>query len=440
MKLRKTTEFARDERGVVAIFIALSVPVIIAVSAFAIDYGYIASVQAQLRTASDAAALAAVLLVDDKKAAQETALEYAAKNMPADENGNVLTLSDVVLGHWSTSSETFTAGESPTNAIQVTTYRSTANGNPVELFFGPLISVPTVDVQSNTVAALLESSEESAYCFVALSSSSKSAASFSTTDTELVGCGLKSNSSSSSGMSFSGGTDLTVVDANVSVVGGIKSSGDPVLAFENAPVTGANAISDPYGDVNIPDFSGCDNTGLKVQSDTTLSPGVYCGGLNVNSNAVVTFDSGTYIILDGDLRFVGNAEISGDEVTFVFTGATAADIGSLTIAGNATVKLTAPGSGNFEGIIMYQDRDAPTSGDSRITGNAELTIDGSFYFPRQEIVITGGSTVEGNDECANFIGRKLSVGGNSVIRIDCDKDSEFAVILSTGKLLALLRS
>ena len=167
--------------------------------------------------------------------------------------------------------------------------------------------------------------------------------------------------------------------------------------------------------------------------------GVYCGGIDVNANAVVSFDSGTYFIVDGDLTFEGNAEVSGDGLTFVFTGSSASKIGSLRIAGNANVEFTAPSSGNFEGIIMYQDRDASTKGDNRITGNAELTIDGSFYFPRQEIVVTGGSTVEGKDECANFIGRLISVGGNSEIRIECDKSSDFAVILSTGRLIALLR-
>lgn len=311
--------------GLVAIFVAFTIPIILVVAAFAIDYGYVVSVQAELRTASDASALAAVVSVDDEATAQATALEYAAKNMPVDANGTVLTESDIILGHWSTSSSTFSAGDLPINAIQVTTRRSSANGNAVDLFFGPLVSVPTFDVQSKTVAALLSTSEDGVFCFIALSSPADDAMAFSTTDTQFDNCGIISNSSSESALSFGGASQVHVTNAEVAVVGGIEISGKPDLEFENTATTGASSISDPVRDIDVPTFSGCDNgpSPAIVVADTTFSPGVYCGGLSVAGNAAVDFEPGIYIILDGDLRFQGSSEIIGDEVTFVFTGTTA---------------------------------------------------------------------------------------------------------------------
>lgn len=88
---------------------------------------------------------------------------------------------------------------------------------------------------------------------------------------------------------------------------------------------------------------------------------------------------------------------------------------------------------------MYQDRNASTSGDNRISGGAEVTIDGAFYFPRQEIVITGNATIQGDEECASFVGRLVSVGGSSQVQIECDTSSDFAILLSTGSKIALLR-
>ena len=448
MITRKNKEFLRDDRGVAALFIALSLPVIIAAAAFAIDFGFLASVQAQLRTTADAAALAAATSIDDADRARELALEYAEKNMPEADNGTVVAETDVVIGRWSNSSKSFTPGGSPTNAVQVIARRSGANDNPVELIFGPFIGVPTLSAEATAIAAVLEVREDDTFCLLALDRRRRDAIEFSSVQAQLSNCGIRVNSDSSSALSLKGKSSLQVDGAVISVVGSIRLSGGADLDTDEPPVTGASRVSDPFRNLDVPSFSGCDfgpPTTL-VTSDTTLAPGVYCGGLTINGNAEVDFNAGDYFIVDGDLRFEGRAQLDGEDVTFILTSTSTdgSTVGSLTVTGNSQLQFTAPRSGDLAGILFFQDRDAPSgSGDkNRITGNSELQADGSFYFPSQELVISGNSQLEVDldNGCASIIARNITFTGGSQIQIDCESPGNAAARLPTGRKLTVLRN
>lgn len=69
-----------------------------------------------------------------------------------------------------------------------------------------------------------------------------------------------------------------------------------------------------------------------------MSPGVYGGTLNVN----------------------GQCELIGEGVTIILTG-DGNDYADVDISGGRSVELSAPEAGdNWEGIVFFQDRDAPT--------------------------------------------------------------------------------
>jgi hypothetical protein len=84
-------------------------------------------------------------------------------------------------------------------------------------------------------------------------------------------------------------------------------------------------------------------------SDVTLSPGVYCGGINVG-NATYTFNSGNYILVGGGLTTQStNSHIVGAQVMF-YKAFGSTDKGNFSyrpidINANSTVSLTAPNSG-----------------------------------------------------------------------------------------------
>ena len=151
---RKFSNFRRDQRGAVFIIVAVAMPVIFGAAAASIDMGHILYIQSELRAAADAAALAATDELDDEDAAKALAVQYAELNMPITQNGNVVDPDDVILGNWDTDTSTFTAAATPTNAVQVTARRSSANGNAIGLYFAKLIGFDSKDVSVLAVASV----------------------------------------------------------------------------------------------------------------------------------------------------------------------------------------------------------------------------------------------------------------------------------------------
>ena len=88
-----------------------------------------------------------------------------------------------------------------------------------------------------------------------------------------------------------------------------------------APDTGCAPVADPLASLAPPSYGSCDHTDYVVNSSTaTLSPGVYCGKLEINSGSTATLDPGVYI-MDG-ATFIANSDstILGDDVTIYLTG------------------------------------------------------------------------------------------------------------------------
>jgi filamentous hemagglutinin family protein len=88
---------------------------------------------------------------------------------------------------------------------------------------------------------------------------------------------------------------------------------------------------------------------LSINNTRTLSPGVYCNGIDIQSQAVVTLQPGTYIINRGDFNVAGGATVTcscpspTDGVTIILTSSTnASQIGQVRINGGANINLRAP--------------------------------------------------------------------------------------------------
>ena len=195
-------------------------------------------------------------------------------------------------------------------------------------------------------------------------------------------------------------------------------------------------------DLDVPIVGPCDENDVslnKFNSPPPLQPGVYCGGLTIK-NSDVEFAPGTYIINNGDLNFQTQSSLVGDGVVFILTGDTPADIGSLDITSNAQLQMTPPDSGDFQGIMFYQDRDALTgpSKTNQIRGSAQLQVDGAFYFPSQTLKISGDAQIQvTSNECAGFIADKLELVGGVQIQMDCNPDSESAIKVSFNRVARL---
>jgi len=142
----------------------------------------------------------------------------------------------------------------------------------------------------------------------------------------------------------------------------------------------------------------------------TLSPGIY-DGLTVSGNAQVTLSPGVYVIA-GPVNVSGNATLTGTGVTVYVTcraysatntsacagsgepGPRQDDLGPggsnrFTVSGNATVTLSAPTSGAYQGLALFFDRSG--AGVLSVSGRAHLSVSGTVYAPSAYLVLTGSA-------------------------------------------------
>jgi hypothetical protein len=172
------------------------------------------------------------------------------------------------------------------------------------------------------------------------------------------------------------------------------------------PATDVPAATDPMLNRTTaltPPCSPCTGGGTWAAGD---GPGTY-SSISIGP-ATVTFSPGVYVIDgSGGLSIGANATVSGTGVMFYFTnGAT------LNMAGTPTVNLTAPSSGQYAGILFYQDPNDTVG--PMITGNASSTYDGVLYFPTANVTFQGNSSI---GDVAIVIADALTLSGHPTVNL-----------------------
>jgi Flp pilus assembly protein TadG len=150
----------RAHRGMVMVYVILTMGVMVGFCSLAVDFGRVQCAKTELRAAADAAAQAAAsCLPQGNSVAQSEAIAIAAANK-VDGSPLALTTPNVLIGSWNTSTNKFTSGGSADDittyqAVQVAANRSAANRNAIPLMFGIIIGMPTCNVTTTVVAALM---------------------------------------------------------------------------------------------------------------------------------------------------------------------------------------------------------------------------------------------------------------------------------------------
>ncbi|SPE27745.1 conserved hypothetical protein [Acidobacteriia bacterium SbA2] len=138
---------------------------------------------------------------------------------------------------------------------------------------------------------------------------------------------------------------------------------------------------------------------------SSIQPGTY-NGASFAGNGTFVFPAGTYIFDGGSFTCNGTPTFQGTGVTFYFTnGAT------WNCTGNDTFQLTAPSSGPYAGILMYQDRNYPSN--PSIGGNVGSYFDGALYFPKATVQFFGNTTYS----AAMVVAGSISLSGNPTINV-----------------------
>jgi hypothetical protein len=160
----------------------------------------------------------------------------------------------------------------------------------------------------------------------------------------------------------------------------------------------------------------CVNQELNEDTDlASLPSGTNCfSSFSVKSSKSLTLPAGTYYINGGDAFIQGDLTCSG--CTIVLTNSDSsptAMIGQFKVNASSQINLTAPATGTFQGIAIYQDRRAQDSASSqnKINGNSSSVVNGALYVPNQELDYNGtGNTTA---VCTMFVTRRVKFSGNS---------------------------
>jgi hypothetical protein len=157
------------------------------------------------------------------------------------------------------------------------------------------------------------------------------------------------------------------------------------------------------------------------------SSGVICyNGMDIKGTTVLP--AGTYIINGDAFRAGAQANITCSSCTIILTSSTAAtnpaSVATLDIGAGAQLNMEAtkaPGGGEYEGILFYQDRRATLLNSITFNGNSAGRLQGAIYLPRANLTWNGGSAMV--TTCLQFITRRLNFSGNAFVDNNCSADS-----------------
>ena len=162
----------RNSRGAAAVMVALTLTVLLAMGAAAIDIGHALVARNELQNAADAAALAGArtlgiayegmtpaqmatytLTGGDQAAIVAAAQTTSALNQAAAVNVAV-NAADVQVGLWNSGTKTFTPTANQPRSVRVVTHRDGSANGPISTFLANVVGMSTVNVSAAATAEL----------------------------------------------------------------------------------------------------------------------------------------------------------------------------------------------------------------------------------------------------------------------------------------------
>lgn len=373
----------RGTNANVATIFALTLPIVVGAAGFGVETSYWYYNSLRLQATADAAAYAGAL---EQISGSDKPTIVAAATQSAATNG---LGSGTIVVNTPPASGPNTAKK----AVEVIVRQN------LDRMFTAIFTQGQVPEQARAVALIINASKS---CMTALDQTASQAALFSgNTTVKVTGCVIMSNSNATDSIQLQGSASLQV-DCLIAA-GGVSLS-NPVTTVCAAPITQALPAADPFADLPTPAASNpCQN-----DNKATLSPGTYCSGMTLKGN--VTLSPGVYVV-QGDLKINANAAIIGSGVTIFMSGSS-----TVSMNGTASVKLSAPTSGAYSGVLFYGDRTG-NSASSTFNGTADSLLTGAIYFPKQRVNYLGNFS--GNSGCTQVVANTIQWSGSTTINQDC---------------------
>lgn len=380
-----------DDSGQAVVLFAIVLPVLVAFAAMAIDVGILRYQKEQLQSAAEAAAMAGAMQISscngtaDCSAMTTAALHAVMANGYSNitlntqcgsttGDGLLLTLNNGPCALGSTAND---PNYDSTNYVEAVISKNEPT------YFARIIGINSVKVGARAEASIGNSS----FCMY-----------FSTKDTSAFGptavlingngsitasCGLVDDSGSSTALLANG--SATIQTTMTDIHGGDEINGS--VTINPSANTYSPAVADPLSYLQPPTATSCLSSAptlINSNQTVTLSPGTYCYGIIINGEANVTFDPGVYYI-NGGITINGGDSVSGNGVTFYL------DSGSLTMNGGSHMDLVAPTTGDYAGILFYQN--PSDTSPIILNGDSTSVYQGTVYAAGAQLLINGGGNI-----------------------------------------------
>ncbi|CAO4135357.1 TadG family pilus assembly protein [Methylorubrum extorquens] len=400
MPRRSLDAFARDAAGSVAIMAPFLALVSAGGMALAVDTGSAYYTQLKLQNIATAAAAGSVLAVPSEPySVTAKALDLVALNTPSN-FGTVAKSGDVRLGKWDKSTLTFTATTEDPNAVEVTTRRTTAYGNPLRVLFSNLLGRSTLELQATSIAMVYGSPA----CALVLDPSGSGAFTAGGSSTVKANCTIHVNSTASSAAQTtgSGRVDAGRVCARGTITGGGWGAtqlrqGTAQCSLQADPLAGVPEPVNP---------GGCSTP---QNNTSTLAPGCYTGTIKLSGN--VSLAPGLYYFMGAQVSVNSTTNINGTGVRLYVDATSHFDL-----SGASDVTLSADtSSAQQAGILIFGSRSATTGGNVTLGGGGRLDLNGSLYTPSSTLTLSGNSTLMQERKTGVIIAKRLITSGSSTL-------------------------
>ncbi|HWR00820.1 MAG TPA: TadG family pilus assembly protein, partial [Chlorobaculum sp.] len=312
----------QGQRGSVAIWFALFLPVLLGFAALAIDLARLNLAKVELQNAADAAALGGAKslsvtstvpanIPNNWTAANTTALSVAQSNLANDTNIQDAT---ITTGYWNINNPSLglrtlsTPGTGDVPAVRVTVaISSTQNNGPLRLFFGPFLGIGQRGVSATATAI---SSTSGPFNYGIFSGSQTSPLQMFNNNINVKGSVHTNN-------------DLFISANNIKITGAAEAKGT-ISTYANTTSIGTRSPNASL--IDMPDYSTIIaplaeaahkvySSGYSINANDVTSDPIYVhGSVSVNVN---NFNATGIVMADGDININANNVASlGGQVAF----------------------------------------------------------------------------------------------------------------------------
>jgi len=389
--------FRCDTGGTVVILFSIAAPVLALAAGSAIDYARLTGSRSSLQTIADGAAIAGAQALRLANATSATVDQAVSRYVTSrtGQNEPAITVTSSLMSN---------------NTI-VAVQASRTTPSVVNKFVGVNMRT-TVNAQARAVG------NTQPICLIGLDPSASKTLEVDVARVQATGCQVVSDSTATDGVAISNGAQMQY--GRMCSSGGAQA--DTTSGFAPSPQTDCPAIADPLASLQAPTVGSCTYTDLKItHGSQSLTPGVYCGGLTISGSANVTLMAGTYVVKDGQLLVKAGSSLTGTDVTIYLTGAGA----TLNVNNKASISLTAPSSGQFAGVLMFEDRSVTPHQTHLFESRNAPNMLGTIYLSRGDLKVGvkgggGGSgvAVGATSAWTIVVARTISVADNQTLQLN----------------------